>query len=192
MPSMSAIVLADSESHTPCLARVPIPDVEPDELLVRIKAIGVGIHDSYFLPSQRSFPFPISIEASGVVEQTGSAVGAYHSGDSVAFVSTMQPKGGVWAEYAIVRADSLMLGIPESMSFEHAAALPVASTTALRALHALPHLDAGGSMFIAGASGAVGTLAVQLARQHGWDVAASASRANYGYLADLGANLVVD
>lgn len=192
MHTMTAFVLPDPHSETITIAQVAVPQIAPDELLVRVRAIGVGIHDSYFLPPEMNFPYPIGIEGAGIVEQVGHDVRSYRPGDRIAFVSMMQPKGGVWAEYAALSMDSLIVPIPEGMSFEQAAAVPVAGNTILRALHALPPIDSGGSLFVAGGSGAIGTLALQLARARGWLVAASASPSNHDYLRSLGAALAVD
>ncbi len=187
---MRAFVLPYAGADTPQFAEVAAPTTSADELLVRVKAVGVGIHDSYFLPGNATYPYPIGIEGSGVVETAGPAVAAHHPGDRVAFVSSMQPKGGTWAEFVAVRAGSLIVAIPASMSFVEAAALPVAGNTVLRALRALG--PAPGSLFIAGGSGAIGTLAIQLAVRQGWRVAASASEGNHDYLLSLGAELAVD
>lgn len=192
MPTMKAFAQPSSGTPTPEFDLVPIPRIGTREMLVRIMAVGVGIHDSYFLPSERTLPFPIGIEAAGVIEEVGSGVKGHKPSDRIAFVSMMQPKGGVWAEYAVVDTDSLILAIPDPMTFEQAAAIPVAANTAVRALHALPHPDPPGSLFVAGASGAVGTFVVQLANRCGWAVAASASPPNHNYLTDLGAEFVVD
>ncbi len=192
MREMKAFVVSGPQQSSITLATVPVPVPGPDELLVQIRAVGVGIHDSYFLPSDISYPYPIGIEAAGIVEEVGSAVSGYRPRDRIAFVSALQVKGGTWAEYAVVRADSLIVPIPAGMDFEHAAAVPVAGNTAIFALHALPRLDAGASIFIAGASGAIGTLAVQMARARRWEVAASASPQNHQYLLSLGAAVTVD
>ncbi len=159
---------------------------------MQVKAVGVGVHDLYFLPREMKYPYPIGIEAAGVVADVGDAVRGHAPGDRIAFASMMQSKGGVWADFAAVRADSLILPIPDGMTFEQAAAVPVAGSAALRALHALPPIGEGGSLFVAGASGAVGTFALQLARARGWQVAASASPHNHDYLRSLGATLTVD
>ncbi|UWZ39449.1 NADP-dependent oxidoreductase [Dactylosporangium roseum] len=189
---MRAFVIPSPQCSSVELARVPVPRIGREELLVRIKAVGVGIHDSYFLPPGISYPFPIGIEAAGVVEEVGSAVAGHQPGDRIAFVSSMQVRGGTWAEYAAVRADSLIVPIPAGLDFEQAAAVPVAGNTTLRAFRTLPPIQAGGSIFVAGASGAIGTFAVQLARAKGWQVAASASQHNHEYLASLGATKIVD
>jgi NADPH:quinone reductase-like Zn-dependent oxidoreductase len=190
---MRAVVVVDATQRNLELADVPVPSAGRGELLVRNHAVGVGIHDSYFLPAGFTTPYPIGIEAAGVIEQVGSRlVGRYAVGDRIAYVSANQLKGGTWAEYAVVDAESLILRIPEAMSFERAAAIPVAANTTLRALHSLPPIAEDGSIFVAGASGAIGTFAIQLARSRGWRVAASASPANHDYLLGLGAALAVD
>lgn len=173
------------------LVRVPVPGIDDRELLVKIEAVGVGVHDGYFFPQDITYPFPIGIEAAGVVETAGSTVTDYHPGDRIAFVSSLQPKGGTWAEFAVVASDSLILRIPDGLGFATAAAVPVAGNTILRAMQPLT-IAADGWLFVAGGSGAIGTLAIQLARRRGWQVAASASRQNHEYMMSLGATVVVD
>lgn len=192
MRTMRAFAIPSAQENALALMDVPIPECGPDELLVRVKAIGVGIHDSYFLPPDISFPFPIGIEAAGVIEEVGGVVTGHQVGDRIAFVSSMQVKGGTWAEYAVVSADSMIVPIPEGLSFEQGAAVPVAGNTILRAFESLPPLHLGSSIFVAGASGAIGTFAVQLAKASGWEVAASASERNHDYLVSLGATKTVD
>lgn len=193
MSTMKAVVISGARQGLVEHAKVAVPRHGSDELLVRVKAVGVGIHDSYFLPAGITPPFPIGIEAAGVIEAVGGALaGRYRRGDRIAFVSTDQLKGGTWAEYAVVRGDALIVPIPAGMDFVHAAAVPVAAGTVLRALHALAPMPAGGSLFVAGASGAIGTIALQLARARGWQVAGSASPRNHDYLTWLGASLAVD
>lgn len=104
----------------------------------------------------------------------------------------MQPKGGTWAEFVAVSTQNVIVPIPDGMSFTDAAALPVAGNTVLRAMTAITDVPNGGSLFIAGASGAIGTVAIQLARRLGWRVAASASERNHDYLTSLGVELTVD
>lgn len=189
---MKAFVIPEPGAHTVELAQVPVPKIDDDELLVRVQAVGVGIHDSYFLPGDAKYPYPIGIEAAGVIEQTGSEVSGYQPGDRVTFVSSMQPKGGTWAEFVAINARSLIIPIPDGMDFLEAAAVPVAGNTILRAFRALAAMPAGGTLFIAGGSGAIGTLAIQIARRRGWRVCASASESNHAYVLSLGAEKAVD
>jgi NADPH:quinone reductase-like Zn-dependent oxidoreductase len=92
----------------------------------------------------------------------------------------------------VIKASALIVPVPDGMEFTHAAAVPVSGNTALRAIRALPRGHGPRSLFIAGASGAVGTFAIQIAGAQGWRVAASASPANHAYLLGLGADLAVD
>lgn len=189
---MKAFVIPRPGAHTVELAEVPVPKIDDDELLVRVHAVGVGIHDSYFLPGDAKYPYPIGIEAAGVIEHTGSDVSGYQPGGRIAFVSSMQPKGGTWAEFVAINAGSLIIPIPDGLDFLEAAAVPVAGNTILRAFHALTVMPAGGTLFIAGGSGAIGTLAIQIARRRGWRVGASASESNHAYMLSLGAEKAVD
>ncbi|GKV65557.1 MULTISPECIES: NADP-dependent oxidoreductase [unclassified Sporosarcina] len=191
MNSMKAIAKKSGRIDDFALMEVPVPRLGENELLVRVKAIGVGIHDGYFLPEHIRYPYPIGIEAAGIIEQTGKSVTRFRVGERIAFVSSMQPKGGTWAEFAAVTDDSLILPIPENMTFEQAAAVPVAGNTALKALHALD-LQQNETLFIAGASGAIGTFAIQLAKAKGCIVAGSASAHNHEYMQSLGALKTVD
>ena len=136
-PLMKAFVLVEPGATTMELAEVPVPSIDADELLVRVHAVGVGIHDSYFLPADAVYPYPIGIEAAGVVERVGAGVTGLRPGDRIAFVSSMQPKGGTWAQCVTVKAGALILPIPEDLGFADAAAVPVAGNTLLKAFRAL-------------------------------------------------------
>ncbi|MGM8365002.1 NADP-dependent oxidoreductase [Virgibacillus sp. W0181] len=191
MNMMKAIVKKSEADATFSQEEVRVPKIQANELLVRICAIGVGIHDGYFLPKDMQFPYPIGIEAAGIIEEVGTQAVGFSTGQRIAFVSMMQPKGGVWAEYAVVSKDALILNIPDDMNFTTAAAIPVAGNTVLKAFHYLP-LEQGDSLFIAGASGAIGTFAIQLAKKRGIQVASSASLKNHDYMRSLGADFTVD
>ncbi|MCC6312916.1 MAG: NADP-dependent oxidoreductase [Thermomicrobiales bacterium] len=188
---MQAFVKQSSAPNDVAIRHMPTPSVGERELLVRVQAIGVGIHDGYFHPPIGESPYVIGIEAAGVVTEVGSEVANYDVGERIAFVSAMQPKGGTWAEYAVVADEAPIVRLPEGMPFTQAAAVPVAGSTILRALHALD-LQPDESVFIAGASGAIGTLAIQLADARGCHVVASASKKNHDYMIGLGARKTVD
>lgn len=186
MNRMKAIVKQSAASNDFVFTEIPIPEIGGNEILIRVKAIGVGIHDGYFLPANIQYPYPIGIEAAGIIEKTGRNVTNFQEGDRVTFVSMMQPKGGTWAEYAVVADNSLIIPIPEKMSFTEAAAIPVAGNTALKAFHSL-QLKSNDTLFIAGSSGAIGTFSIQMAV-----VAGSASKRNHDYMISLGASKAVD
>lgn len=188
---MKAIVKKSAAPNDIGLVDVAIPKITDDEMLVEVRAVGVGIHDEYFLPQTITYPYTIGIEAAGVVREVGSHVSSYQAGDRIGFISMMQEKGGTWAEYAAVNKEGLSFLIPDNMTFEQAAAIPVAGNTALKAIESLP-LPSGASLFIAGASGAIGTFLIQLAKQKGYLVASSASKKNHPYMKDLGAGYTVD
>jgi NADPH:quinone reductase-like Zn-dependent oxidoreductase len=170
---------------------VPRPEAGDDELLVRIRAIGVGIHDEYFHAQDVRYPYVIGIEAAGIVEEVGANVTGYRIGDRIAFISMMQPKGGTWAEYAVISESSLILPIPDTTTFEQAAAFPVVGNTVLKALVGAGLLP-GETLFIAGGAGALGSMLIQLAVARGYTVVASASKQNHNYMKSLGAAQVVD
>jgi len=191
MNLMKAIVKQSPASNDFAFTRIPIPEICENEMLIHVKAIGVGIHDGYFLPANIQYPYPIGIEAAGVIVKTGNNVTNFQEGERITFVSMMQPKGGTWAEYAVVADNSLIIPIPEKMTFTEAAAIPVAGNTALKAFHSL-QLKPNNTLFIAGSSGAIGTFAIQMAVDKECIVAGSASKRNHDYMTSLGASKVVD
>ena len=188
MQTMKAICLPDPGGN-PEFMEVSVPKIDGDYVLVRIHAFGVGIHDRYTNPGNISYPYPIGVEGAGVVEAVGSAVTTYQIGDRV-MITGLHPKGGTWAELAAINAH-MLLPMPDGLAFQEAAALPVAGLTALEGVNALC-LHQGESLFIAGASGAIGTIAIQLAARRGYRVAASASPSNHEYMRSLGSELAVD
>ena len=190
MNTMKAFARTDANSMQVELITVPIPAVAEDEVLVSMEAFGVGIHDRYFIPEDAKFPYVIGIEGAGRITEIGAQVAGFRIGDRVVFTSSMHPKGGTWAQFAVVKQTGL-LAIPDKLTTEVAATVPVAGVTALQGLMDLD-LHAGEALFIAGASGAVGTMAIQLAAQRGVRVAGSASAANLQYMESLGADKAVD
>lgn len=172
------------------LMDIPAPKIDDNEVLVRVKTIGVGIQDRWFMPKIVKYPYSIGIEAAGITEEVGKAVTHYQPGDPVMFTSSMQPKGGTWAEFAAVREEAL-IRIPDGLSFIQSAALPVAGGTALESMRMLG-LSPGDTVFMAGASGAIGTLTIQMTKALDCRVAASASSKNHDYMQSLGAEKTVD
>jgi len=173
------------------LTDIPQPAIDADEVLVRMQAVGVGSHDRWAIPGNARFPYAIGLEGAGTIEEAGQGVTAYQPGDKVIVQQGMlQPKGGTWAEYAAVHEQSL-IAIPNGLEITQAAGIPIAGSTALEGIRAL-RLQPGNTLFVAGASGAIGTLAIQLATSHGYRVGASASQPNHDYLRELGVELAVD
>lgn len=190
MKSMKAYVRTNSEKNNIKLIDVEVPLIEADEVLIKVKAFGVGIHDRYFIPKDPVFPYIIGAEGSGEIVETGKNVKKFNVADRVIFSSSLLPKGGSWADYVAVPETSLV-SMPSEISFIKGASLPVAGKTAVESLQAL-NLQKGETLFIAGASGAIGTLVIQLAKNLGVTVISLASAKNQSYMKTLGADMTVD
>lgn len=190
MDKMQAYVRIGSRNNQVELMDIDIPTIDNYEFLIKVKAFGVGIHDRYFIPKNVQFPFPIGIEGAGVIAKAGDQVKNFQTGDRVVFSSSMQPKGGSWAEYVAVSAHTIV-PMDDEMDFTVGAAIMVAGKTALESMHALS-LSKGDTLFVAGASGAIGTLVIQLAKNLDIRVISSASSKNHEYMRSLGAEETVD
>lgn len=190
MTEMSAFVRVAADNQIVAAADVEIPELGSGEVLVAVSAFGVGIHDRYFIPPEGPFPYTIGIEGAGVVDRLGPDVDDVQVGDRVMVSIPMSPKGGTWAEYVAVGQHGIT-PIPDGMDFQTAAGLPVAGRSAVDSLHSL-ELSSGETLFVAGASGAIGTLVVQMATRLGVRVIGSASAVNHDYLLSLGAEATVD
>ena len=191
MKKMKAIVRKDARSNDFILMDIPVPQIDEDEILIKIKAIGVGIQDGYFFPKNIDLPYPIGVEGSGIIEIVGKNRSDFKAGDRVAFLSIEEPKGGAYAEYIVIGSRSLAIPIPDDMSFVEAAAIPVAGNANIKIYKSLK-LNYGDKIFIAGASGANGTFAIQFAKEIGCTISASASKANHRYMKSLGVDKSVD
>lgn len=187
---MKAYVRLSSENQDVEMQEVAVPKLSEDEVLVQVKAFGVGIHDRYFIPSKVKFPYVIGSEGAGIIMETGKNISDFSIGDRVIFTTILQPQGGSWAEYAVSK-QSALIALPENISFAEGAVIPIAGKTAIESIRSL-QLQNGAKLFIAGASGAIGTLVIQMATAEGIHVAASASEKNHTYMKDLGAQKTVD
>lgn len=190
MKEMKAFVRISAQNNRVELQKVEIPEVDKDEVLVKVQAFGVGIHDRYFIPTNVRFPYPIGTEAAGVITKTGSEVADFQNGDRVILSSSLQLKGGCWSQYVAV-SSKMLIPMPDEIDFIQGASIPVAGKTAIESMSALD-LKEGDTLFVAGASGAIGTLIIQLAINQGIRVIGSASSKNHEYMLSLGAEKVVD
>lgn len=187
---MKAYVRLDSQDQTVELFDMDRPTHGADEVSVEVHAFGVGIHDRQFIPPDGPFPYVIGLEAAGVVSSIGGGVVDVAVGDRVMVSTIMNPNGGTWAEHVVVSQRGVTL-IPDTLDFTAAAAIPIAGNAAVETLHTLK-LQSGEALFVAGASGAIGSLVVQMATKAGIRVAGSASADNHAYLKSLGAEMTVD
>ena len=178
------------------LRDVDKPTIGDEQVLVRVHASSVnpvewyGVTGPYFLRIGSGVRRPkdqtVGADLAGTVEAVGPGVKELKAGDEVFGVS-----GASWAEYTVAREDRLALK-PPNVSFEEAAAVPVAGITALQALRDKGHVEAGQKVLVNGASGGVGTFAVQLAKSFGAEVTAVCSTGNVEQARALGADRVVD
>lgn len=178
------------------LRDVDMPIVEDDQVLVRVHASSVnpvewyGVTGPYFARIGNGMRRPkspsVGADLAGRVEAVGRDVKDFQPGDEV-----FGTGAGAWAEYAC--ASEARIGPkPANLSFEEAAAVPIAAITALQALRDKGRIQPGQRVLINGASGGVGTFAVQLAKAFGADVTAVCSTGNVDQARELGADRVVD
>ena len=174
----------------------PTPSAAAGELLVRVRAAALNPKDVFTRSgrmrtfSGAGFPKRVGYDWAGEVVAQGPGVTGFAPGDAV-YGMIQRWAGGAVAEYAAVRLTELARK-PARLSFEEAAAVPLAALTALQALRDDAHLRPGQRVLINGASGGVGTFAVQIARALGARVVAVASGRNRELLQQLGAHEVMD
>lgn len=175
------------------LERIPRPEPQEGEVLVRVHAAGVNPVDwkiragwmKDFRPS--TFPYVPGADLAGVVEQVGPGVTAFQPGQAVFGRSSK----GSYAEYAIAPANALALK-PKTLSFDEAATIPIGATTAWQGLFDYGNLQAGQRVLVLGGAGGVGLFAVQFARWKGAHVIATTSTKNVDFVRSLGAETVID
>jgi NADPH:quinone reductase-like Zn-dependent oxidoreductase len=174
---------------------MPTPTVRPGDVLIRVRAAGVNPVDWKTREGQTRivvgsrFPKVLGSECAGEVVEAGSLVTKYKKGAEV--VATTGFRLGAYAEFAAI-PEKTVFPKPNSMSFEEAAAIPIAGMTAYTALRDKGAIAAGRKVLINGASGGVGTFAVQIAKLYGADVTAVCSSANESLVKGLGADRVID
>jgi NADPH:quinone reductase-like Zn-dependent oxidoreductase len=169
------------------VAEVPVPDPGPGQVRIKVQASGVNPADSKIRSGAMQAIFPTSlpaipgIDVAGVVDAVGEDVTDVAVGEPV--VGWADAPAGSYAEYSLA---SQFTRIPQELSFVDAATLPTAGEAAKRALNLLD-VHAGETLLIHGASGSVGTIAVQLTVARDATVIGTASAANQDYVRSLGA-----
>jgi NADPH:quinone reductase-like Zn-dependent oxidoreductase len=168
------------------MVEVDIPAIQPNELLIKIKAVAINPLDWKKLEGQMKmitgskFPKGIAFDFAGIVEQKGDAVTHFNIGDAVLGALDAM-KGEALAEYIVVTAPTIYKK-PASMSFETAAAMISIGAAALYLFQNAPDAKAGSEILINGASGGVGMILLQMAKNKGMKVTAVASGAGLTYI----------
>lgn len=174
------------------------PSVSADEVLVKVHAASVNPLDWHYM---RGTPYIMRLESgigtpkemrlgvdfAGTVEAIGEDVTRFKPGDEV-----FGAAAGAFAEYVTVRHDRAIVHKPVNVNFEQAASVPVAATTALQGLRDKGQIKPGQTVLINGASGGVGTFAVQIAKSFGAEVTGVCSTRNVALVRAIGADHVID
>jgi NADPH:quinone reductase-like Zn-dependent oxidoreductase len=181
------------------LRDLELPVASDNQMLVRVRAASVNPYDWHRLTGtpilllRRRYGWlrpkreQLGSDYAGVVETVGRDVTGYRPGDEVYGCTH-----GAFAEYVVAREGGSVASKPAGLTFEEAAAVPLAALTALQGLRDHGRLQAGHQVLINGAAGGVGTFAVQIAKAFGAEVTAVCSTRNTGLVASLGADHVID
>jgi NADPH:quinone reductase-like Zn-dependent oxidoreductase len=192
-------VVQDRYGHSEVLrlAQLPRPAIGDDQVLVKVHAAGLDRGTEHLMTGK---PYAMRLgfgirrpkrpvlgrDVAGTVVEVGRGVTRFSSGDEVYGVAP-----GSFAEYAVTREDKLARK-PANLSFTQAAVVPISGGTALQALTDAGEVEAGQSVLVTGASGGVGSYAVQLANTFGADVTGVCSAGKVDYVTGLGAQHVID
>ena len=196
---MRAIVYCDYGLANLKLEDVEKPVPNDDQVLVKVRAASVNPYDWHFIEGtpylmramgvglRKPKDTRLGVDFAGTVEAVGKNVTQFKPGDEV-----FGGRGGAFAEYVCPRADRAVALKPANITFEQAASVNIAGITALQALRDKGKVQAGQKVLINGASGGVGTFAVQIAKSFGAAVTGVCSTRNVDLVRSIGADQVVD
>lgn len=174
---------------------IPVPDISSEEVLVKVHTAGVNPLDNMIIRGEvklvvpYDFPLVMGNEFVGVIEKTGSDVTKFAAGDRV-YGRMPLKKIGAFAEYAAVN-QSAIAKVPEYLSDEEAACVPLTALTAIQALDIMQP-KAGETLFISGGTGSLGAMAIPVAKSRGLKVVTSGSSANKDRVLALGVDQFID
>jgi NADPH:quinone reductase-like Zn-dependent oxidoreductase len=196
---MKAVVYCDYGVANLKFQDVEKPTPADDQLLVRVRAASVNPLDWHFVEGtpfvmralagglRKPKDTQLGVDFAGTVEAVGKNVTKFKPGDEV-----FGGRTGAFADYVCVRESRAVALKPASITFEQAASVPIAAITALQALRDKGQIQAGQKVLINGASGGVGTFAVQIAKSMGAEVTGVCSTRNLDLVRSLGADHVID
>ncbi len=194
---MKAIVIEQYGGKDQLIEKdVPEPEIKQDQVLVELHATSINPIDwklrEGYLKEKLDFDFPIILgwDAAGVIKETGSAVQNFNVGDRV-FARPETTRNGTYAEYVAVD-EYLLSHLPESISFEEAAAVPLAGLTAWQCLVDFSDVAEGDHVLVHAGSGGVGHFAIQIAKAFGATVSATASGKNQEWVEKLGVDRFIN
>ncbi len=155
------------------LADIPKPELKPGMVLVKVRAAGINFADTLFRQGQYlmqpQLPDVPGVEGAGEIDAVGAGVSNLKAGQRVGFIGSK-----TYAEYALAPA-AQVIPLPDSMSFEHAAAFPIQVLTAWHMLHTCHNTGPGQTVLVHSAAGGVGIVAVQIAKAAGAKVIGTVS-----------------
>src|SRR5215831_21102147 len=195
---MKAVVYCDYGLSNLKLEEVEVPVPTDDQVLIRVHAASINPYDWHFIEGtptimrlsvglRKPKDIRLGVDFAGTVEAIGKNVTQFQPGDEV-----FGGRGGAFAEYVCPRATRAVALKPASVSFEEAASVNIAGITALQAVRDKGKVQPGQKVLINGASGGVGTFAVQIAKSLGADVTGVCSTRNVDLVKSLGADHVID
>src|SRR2546426_4571922 len=196
---MKAIVYCDYGLPNLKLQEIEKPTPADDQILVKVRAASVNPYDWHFVEGtpkimrlmgvglRKPKDTRLGVDFAGTVETVGKNVTQFKPGDDV-----FGGKGGAFAEYVCRRAEGAVALKPANITFEQAASVNIAGITALQGLRDKGKIEPGQKVLINGASGGVGTFAVQIAKSFGADVTGVCSTRNVDMVRSLGADQVID
>jgi len=189
------------------IQEVKKPTLKENEVLIKIYASTVTSSDCnvrnltftpklFHLPMRMQFGFrepknrSLGLDLAGEIEAVGKEVTRFKIGDQV--FGTTEPLYGAYAQYICLPEDAVLTGKPVNMPYEEAATVPGMGNTTLYFIRDMGNMQAGQKVLINGASGGIGTFAVQLAKHHGAEVTGVCSTSNLELVQSLGADKVID
>jgi NADPH:quinone reductase-like Zn-dependent oxidoreductase len=196
---MKAITYCDYGIANLKLEEIEKPTPNDDQILVKVRAASINPYDWHFIEGtpkimrmmgvglRKPKDTRLGVDFAGTVEAVGKNVTQFKPGDDV-----FGGKGGAFAEYVCRRAEGAVALKPANITFEQAASVNIAGITALQGLRDKGKVQPGQKVLINGASGGVGTFAVQIAKSFGADVTGVCSTRNVDLVRSLGADHVID